>query len=80
MWKDGKFSNCGRTRQKFYCPLKSSKDTDCPYARKSILLQMKVYQKNCLTSSFHVMSFCVSFGLTLTLLCPNAFALIYHTR
>ena len=31
MWKDGKFSDCGRTRQKFCCPLKSSKDTVCPY-------------------------------------------------
>lgn len=30
MWKDSKFSNCGRTRQKFCCPLKSSKDTDFP--------------------------------------------------
>ena len=29
MWKDGKFSDNGRTRQKFCCPLKSSKDADC---------------------------------------------------
>jgi hypothetical protein len=30
MWKDGKFSEGGRTRQKFCCPLKNSKTTDCP--------------------------------------------------
>lgn len=29
MWKDGKFSDRGRTRQKFCCPLKSSKTADC---------------------------------------------------
>ena len=30
MWKDGKFSDSGRTRQKFCCPLKLSKNADCP--------------------------------------------------
>ena len=35
MWKDGKFSDCGRTRQKFCCPLKSSKDTVCPCHHKN---------------------------------------------
>jgi len=30
MWKDGKFSDRGRTRQKFCCPLKNSKNGDCP--------------------------------------------------
>lgn len=35
MWKDGKFSDCGRTRQKFCCPLKSSKDMDCPCHHKN---------------------------------------------
>lgn len=34
-WKDGKFSDNGRTRQKFCCPLKSSKDTDCPCHHKN---------------------------------------------
>jgi hypothetical protein len=29
MWKDGKFSDRNRTRQKFCCPLKSSPNTDC---------------------------------------------------
>ena len=35
MWKDGKFSDNGRTRQKFCCPLKSSKDADCPCHHKN---------------------------------------------
>lgn len=35
MWKDGKFSEKGRTRQKFCCPLKSSKDADCPCHHKN---------------------------------------------
>lgn len=35
MWKDGKFSDRGRTRQKFCCPLKSSKDADCPCHHKN---------------------------------------------
>ena len=35
MWKDGKFSDRGRTRQKFCCPLKSSKDTVCPCHHKN---------------------------------------------
>lgn len=35
MWKDGKFSDRGRTRQKFCCPLKSSKDADCPCRHKN---------------------------------------------
>lgn len=35
MWKDGKFSDRNRTRQKFCCPLKSSKDTDCPCHHKN---------------------------------------------
>ncbi len=35
MWKAGKFSDHGRTRQKFCCPLKSSKDTDCPCHHKN---------------------------------------------
>ena len=30
MWKDGKFSDSGRARQKFCCPLKLSKNADCP--------------------------------------------------
>lgn len=30
MWKDGKTFDNGRTRQKFCCPLKLSKDGDCP--------------------------------------------------
>lgn len=37
MWKDGKFSDNGRTRQKFCCPLKNSKNTntDCPCHHKN---------------------------------------------
>lgn len=35
MWKDGKFSDTGRTRQKFCCPLKNSKNTDCPCHHKN---------------------------------------------
>ena len=35
MWKDGKFSDRGRTRQKFCCPLKASKNTDCPCHHKN---------------------------------------------
>ena len=35
MWKDGKFSDSGRTRQKFCCPLKSSKNADCPCHHKN---------------------------------------------
>lgn len=35
MWKDGKFSDRGRTRQKFCCPLKSSKTADCPCHHKN---------------------------------------------
>ena len=35
MWKDGKFSDNGRTRQKFCCPLKSSKTNDCPCHHKN---------------------------------------------
>ena len=35
MWKDGKFSDRGRTRQKFCCPLKSSKNGDCPCNHKN---------------------------------------------
>lgn len=35
MWKDGKFSDRGRTRQKFCCPLKSSPNTDCPCHHKN---------------------------------------------
>ena len=35
MWKDGKFSDRGRTRQKFCCPLKSSKHMDCPCRHKN---------------------------------------------
>lgn len=35
MWKAGKFSDHGRTRQKFCCPLKNSKDTDCPCHHKN---------------------------------------------
>ena len=30
MWKDDKFSDSGRIRQKFFCPLKSFKDANCP--------------------------------------------------
>lgn len=29
MWKDGKFSDSGRSRQKLCCPLKFSRDADC---------------------------------------------------
>lgn len=35
MWKDGKFSDRGRTRQKFCCPLKSSQNMDCPCHHKN---------------------------------------------
>jgi hypothetical protein len=35
MWKDGKFSDSGRTRQKFCCPLKYSKTSDCPCHHKN---------------------------------------------
>ena len=35
VWKDGKFSDRERTRQKFFCPLKNSKDADCPYQYKN---------------------------------------------
>lgn len=35
MWKDGKFSDNGRTRQKFCCPLKSSPNADCPCHHKN---------------------------------------------
>lgn len=35
MWKDGKFSDRNRTRQKFCCPLKSSEDADCPCHHKN---------------------------------------------
>ena len=35
MWKDGKFSDNGRTRQKFCCPLKNSKNEICPCHHKN---------------------------------------------
>lgn len=35
MHKDGKFSDNGRTRQKYCCPLKSSKCASCPYNHKN---------------------------------------------
>ncbi len=35
MWKDGKFSDRDRTRQKFCCPLKNSKNADCPCHHKN---------------------------------------------
>lgn len=35
MWKDGKFSDRNRTRQKFCCPLKSSPNADCPCHHKN---------------------------------------------
>lgn len=35
MWKDGKFSEHGRTRQKFCCPLKNSQNADCPCHHKN---------------------------------------------
>lgn len=35
MWRDGKFSDRGRTRQKFCCPLKSSKNGECPCHHKN---------------------------------------------
>lgn len=35
MWKDGKFSDCGYTRQKFCCPLKSSRNAECPCHHKN---------------------------------------------
>jgi len=35
MWKDGRFSDNGRTLQKFCCPIKSSKNTDCPCHHKN---------------------------------------------
>ena len=34
MHKDGKFSDNGRTRQKYCCPLKSSKCASCPCDHK----------------------------------------------
>ena len=34
MHKDGKFSDSGRTRQKYYCPLKRSKNGNCPCNNK----------------------------------------------
>lgn len=34
MWRDGKFSDRGRTRQKFCCPLKTSKTEECPCKHK----------------------------------------------
>ena len=40
MWKDGKFSDNGRTRQKFCCPLKSSKYADF-YAITKISIMAK---------------------------------------
>ena len=38
MWKDGKFFGRNRTRQKFCCPLKSSKDADCPCHHKIFIM------------------------------------------
>ena len=35
MWKDGKFSDNGRTRQKFCCPLKNSKNSESPCNHKN---------------------------------------------
>lgn len=35
MWRDGKFSDSGRTRQKFCCPLKNSKSGLCPCNHKN---------------------------------------------
>lgn len=35
MWKDGKFSDQNRTRQKFCCPLKNSQNVDCPCQHKN---------------------------------------------
>ena len=35
MWKDGKFSDRRRTRQKFCCHLKSSQNADCPCHHKN---------------------------------------------
>ena len=35
MHKDGKFSDRGRTRQKYCCPLKSSKCAECPCDHKN---------------------------------------------
>lgn len=35
MWKDGKFSDRIRTRQKFCCHLKSSQNADCPCHHKN---------------------------------------------
>ena len=35
MWKDGKFSDSGRTRQKFCCPLKAIRNADCPCRHKN---------------------------------------------
>lgn len=35
MWKEDRFSDRDCTRQKFYCPLKSSKNTDCPCHHKN---------------------------------------------
>lgn len=35
MWKDGKFFDSGRTRQKFCYSLKFSKDADCPRHHKN---------------------------------------------
>ena len=35
MWKDGKFSDNGRTLQKFCCPIKSAEAIDCPCHHKN---------------------------------------------
>lgn len=35
MWKDGKCKDNGRTRQKFCCPLKTSKTSECPCNHKN---------------------------------------------
>lgn len=35
MYKDGKFSDTGRTRQKYCCPYKRSKSNSCPCNHKN---------------------------------------------
>ncbi len=41
MWKDGTFSDRGRTHQKFCCPLKNSTDADCPCHHKNFYNRKK---------------------------------------
>ena len=42
MWKYGKFSDNGRTRQKFCCPLKNSKNGVCPCHQKISIMERSI--------------------------------------